>query len=266
MKLSVMFAFFPYQQVEHPDIRRWTVPTILKCKADPRIGEIHHIDCDDTPITMTRNLACKRAKEVGADLLCMIDNDMRPDLYLGTPGAKPFWDSTLDFMIKHHGPCCVAAPYCGPPPHENIYVFRLAKKQSDHPNQDFAIEQFSREDAAPRAGIEEVAALPTGLFLMDVRGLDAIDPPWFDYDYADPPFNTRKSTTEDVFFTRNLTLAGVPVYCNWDAWAGHHKRKCVGKPVLLCQDAIRKDLRDAIQRGYNCNERLIDIRSGGIEK
>lgn len=268
MRVEVMFAFFPYKGEEHPDIRAWAVKTMFAAKKDPRVGNLFHKDFDDTPITMTRNLAVKEAIRNEVDILVMIDNDMRPDMYLAkSPLAKPFWDSSFDFMLKHSGPCCVAAPYCGPPPHENVYIFRAARKQSDHPNLDFSLDQYGREEAAVRGGIEEVAALPTGLFMLDMRAITgkAIDPPWFDYDYADPPFNTVKATTEDCFFTRNLTLAGVPVYVNWDAWAGHHKRKCVGKPTLLTMEHVRKDFRAALGRDFTCKERLVDIRSDGLE-
>lgn len=266
MKLKLLIANFPYGHSENPDIRKWFTRTILAAKKDPRIGEIEDMDVDDTPVTISRNRVLKYAQDNQVDLVCMVDSDMKPDLYLGQPGpsVKPFFESSLDFMLNHRGPCVVAAPYCGPPPVENPYIFRWARLQSDHPNPDMKLISYDREEASLRMGFEEVAALPTGLILIDVRCLQAISPPWFDYTYADPPFNTRKATTEDVYFTRNLSLAGVPQYVNWDAWAGHHKRKCVGKPMILTSDAIGEEFRQAIARGYKSDERLMDIRPEGV--
>lgn len=260
MQHSLLIARFPFGGSEHPDTTDWLVQTVLKAKGDPRISAVHHTRVDDTPITMGRNRVLKQALDARIDLVLMIDSDMKPDLKV--PGAKPFWDTSLDFLLKHQGPCCIAAPYCGPPPHENVYVFRLASYQSDHPNWDIRLDQYGREDVAHRAGFEEVAALPTGIFLMDMRALKFIQPPWFEYEWADPPFHTKKASTEDVFFTRNLSWAGVPQYVNWDAWAGHHKRKCVGKPSLLTRDAVQKELRAAIIRNHSSQDRLIDVGVG----
>ncbi len=266
MKLSVMFARFPYGHCDEPDTTDWLVTTVLAAKADPRIGNISRFRADDTPIPMTRNLTIAAAQAAGVDLLCMIDNDMKPDAYLpanvnkleADPEARPFWESSLDFLLSDacEGPGVIAAPYCGPPPHENIYVFQWKNYQSDHPNPDLHLAQYSREEAALWKGITEVAALPTGLILIDMRALARIPPPYFDYEYADAPYNSRKGSTEDVFFTRNLSLAGVHVYCNWDAWAGHWKRKCVGRPKPLTVDVIRKEMRRAVLNNVQPGERL----------
>lgn len=264
MKFSIMVATFPFGASEHPDVRRFLISLNNKIKSEPRIGEIHTMDVDDTPITMSRNRVQKECVQRKIDLTLMLDSDMRPDMYLGNPGVKPFWDSSFEFMLAHQGPCVIAAPYGGPPPHENCYVFQWARKQSDHPNVDLSVEQFSREEAATRGGFQEVAALPTGLILIDNRCMSRIQPPWFEYEYSDPPFNTRKATTEDVFFTRNLSLAGVPQYVNWDAWAGHHKRKCVGKPSLLTTESVRDTFKEALLSGRRHDERLVDIRPGGV--
>lgn len=257
MQISVLFARFPFGFSENPRCTDWLVKTVLEAKEDKRISDIQHIAIDDTPITMSRNRCLKRAQQSGADIVLMVDSDMAPDLDI--PGAKPFFSTTLDFMLAHEGPCVVGAPYCGGPPVENVFIFRWAKRADDHPNVDLHIAQYSREEAAARAGFEEVAALPTGLIMIDMRCLQYIDPPWFEYEYEDAPFNTSKSTTEDVYFTRNLSLAGVPQYVNWDAWAGHVKRKTVGKPTRLTEDDVRAQFRRSILEGRKRGERLIDV-------
>lgn len=264
MQVKVLFSHFPFGASEHPESSRWFYQTIFKAKADPRISEVLEMTVDDTPITMGRNRVLKRATEMKADVVLMLDSDMHPDLPL--PGAKPFWDTAFDFLLKHDGPCAVAAPYCGPPPIENVYVFQPANFQSDHHDVDIKIEQFNREEAAGRAGFEECAALPTGIYLLDMRALQYLTPPYFEYEWADPPFNTEKASTEDVFFTRNLSLAGIPQYVLWDAWAGHYKRKCVGKPNPYTMDAVREKFHEAIVAKRRRGERLVMIGEGEPKK
>lgn len=267
MPHSLLIARFPFGNSEAPSVSDWLAETYHKAKLDPRISAVHRVCVDDTPITMSRNRVLKAALEKDIDLVLMVDSDMKPDADLGLPGVRPFWDSSLEFVLSHEGPCAIAAPYCGPPPHENVYVFQWGSLQSDNPNADMQLLQYSREHAMLMGGIQEAAALPTGVFLLDVRAIKApgVKPPWFEYEWADPPFNTKKASTEDVFFTRNLSLAGVPVYCNWDAWAGHHKRKCVGKPQKLTVDSVREQFRDAVVSGVGERDRLIDVKPGGVK-
>jgi hypothetical protein len=266
MKLNVMIARYPALIPgggEHPATTDWLVQTVARMKQDERIGRIAHIKLNDTPITMSRNRTMHALKETGSDLCLMVDSDMHPDKYLGVdPKAAPFWDTALNFYWKEAGgPCMIAAPYCGPPPHENIYIFRWRNRQSDHSNVDFSLEQFTREEAAEREGIEEVAALPTGLAILDTRALEALKEPYFYYEWkgAGPPCphcgnpspsgpQMEKASTEDVAFTRDLSLAGIPVFCVWNSWAGHYKVKCVGKPVIVTPKMISDKFRHALAR------------------
>ena len=262
----VLFARFPFGRADDPDTTDWLVETVLKAKADPRVAEVLHWRIDDTPITLGRNRCLEAAKRAGADLVVMVDSDMKPDAYLASnpnrlgadPLARPFWDTSFDFWWRHDGPCLVAAPYCGPPPHENVYVFRWATYESDNPNTDLRLEQYPREEAAQRHGIEEAAALPTGLILIDLRALDTIKPPYFRYEWTDRT-ESEKASTEDVVFTRDISLAGVPNYVTWGSWAGHWKRKCVGRPALLTVDAVREQFIDAVLRGQRSDERLLMV-------
>lgn len=249
-----MFARFPYGGNESYLSSNWLVHTVLKCKSDRRVSEVFHREYDDTPIPMTRNRACVDAIRNGVDYLVMLDSDMAPDLPL--PHSKPFWDSSFDFCCKHRDkPLVIAAPYGGPPPCENVYVFRWDNRESDDPNRICSLEQFTRHEAATRGGVEEVAALPTGLMIIDVRALADMPKPYFDYDYTDEN-ESEKATTEDVFFSRNLSLLRVPQYCNWDSWAGHIKRKIVTKPVMMGVDDVRETFADAVKRNFKSNERV----------
>lgn len=259
-KLDILFARFPYGGLTADQVTDWMVVNVETAKKHPAISNVFKMSVNDTPITMTRNRVLKAALDRKIDIVLMIDSDMQPDL--PGLGALPFFPTALDFMLGYSGPCCVAAPYCGPPPHENCYVFQWANCESGHPNADLRLEQFTREEASRRGGFEQVAALPTGLIMIDMRALDALQPPWFEYEYSDPPFNTMKATTEDVFFTRNLGLAGVPQYVLWDSWAGHLKTKCVSKPVLLSSDSVRQEFREALLNNRVSREQLRMIDEG----
>lgn len=266
MKSSIYIATFPFQNSECPDVTDYLVKLVHKLHQDQGIGDIFHKAYDDTPITMTRNKSVKDAQAAGADLLLMIDSDMDPDRgirkpHYGYANVKPFMDVALPFLLQHSGPAVIAAPYCGPPPNENIYIFRPATYQSDHPNQDCRIEQFTREEAAQRAGIEEVYALPTGLMLIDMRVFKDFPKPVFKYEYNDDE-EAEKGTTEDVFFSRNLALAGIKQYVAWDCWAGHWKRKCVFRPMPLTMDCVRKEYQEAVARGQKSDEKLMFVGEG----
>lgn len=273
-KLNVLIACFSYGgngglSSEHPDVRNWLLLTVPKIMADKRVGECNLIDIADTPITMSRNKSVMKARAYGADILIMVDSDQRPDMYLGEmPNAKPFWESSFNAIYDHYdkGPLAIGAPYCGPPPEENVYVFRWRNKQSKNPDPvDAQLDQFTREEASEQGGIKSVAALPTGLIMFDMRLFEVVDPikqynkliekgysskdaklltqPWFYYEWDDI-YAAGKASTEDVTATRDMSLIGIqalgynPIKCNWDSWAGHWKPKCVGMPIQLTEDEV----------------------------
>ena len=268
--VSVMITRFPGGGFERADTTDWLVQTILSMKKDPRIDpeKISKWRIADTPITMGRNHAVKKAEEEGVDFLVMIDADMAPDAYHASntsrlaldPHAKLFWDSSFDFAYdqryKHDAPCMVATPYCGPSPHENIYIFHWENKESGHPiDQDMSLEQYSRRHASEMHGIVECGALPTGLILIDMLTVKGAPEPLFYYEWTDKS-EIRKASTEDVTFTRDACLRGFPVFCNWDAWCGHWKWKCVGRPVPMTKEQVGGHLREAYwaERGADVNK------------
>jgi len=262
---KIFFARFPYKNAECPDSTDWFAMAVYKAKTDPRFSEVYSQPFDDTPITMTRNMAVKTAREAGCDLLCMLDSDMGPD---SEPDSKPFWETTINFMLAHSGPCLVAAPYCGPPPHENMFVFQWAmyrnNEQSPH-NAGLRLEQYTREEAQKMVGIGEVAALPTGLILIDMRAFKPLTPPYFYYEWADKE-HSAKASTEDVTFTRDVSLSGTPVYCNWDAWAVHHKDSKVRKPRLWTMDAVREEFRVAVLSNRKNDDKMMNVAQTQIQR
>lgn len=255
-KVSVLFARFPQGNEECPDTADWLVQTVLKAKADERISNVHFDRVDDTPITMGRNRIAKVCLDRKIDLLCMLDSDMKFDLY---PEGKPFWDTSLDFLLNHDGPCMVGAPYCGKPPFENVFVFRWNNFESDRPDPHMKLDQFTRSEAEFRMGIERVGALPTGLILIDTRCFRKMPAPWFYYEYTDK-YETEKASTEDVTFTRDADFFGCKLYCNWDAWAGHWKQKLVGKPRGITADWVRDQFRHAAHLDRSANDRLTVLK------
>lgn len=262
MKVSIMFGRFPFQGQEHPDVTDWLIQTACKMCKDQRIERLVQRRKDDTPITMSRNWMVEQAQREKVDYLLMVDSDMSPDI--AVPGAKPFWDTTFEFMLRKNTPCVVGSPYCGPPPLENLYVFQWSNWQNDNPNPDYRLEQFTREQAAQMAGITRVGALPTGLIMIDMRVFDKLKPPYFYYEFSDAKQHT-KASTEDVTFTRDLNLLGIPQYCNWDSWSGHWKRKRVDKPKLVYVEHIQEKYRQAILADHRVNERMIELNGEGDE-
>jgi hypothetical protein len=263
---------------EHPDIREWMTPLVANLAKDSRVDQIRIWNLADTPITMTRNRAVLQARQHGVDVLVMIDSDMKPDMYAGQPDAKPFFDTSFDFLVNHYhkGPCVIGAPYCGPPPHECVYVFKWENQRSNASYADFQLKMYERSEATRLAGIQECAALPTGLIMYDMRAFEITEPktasdnPWFFYEWKDK-YAAEKASTEDVTMTRDLSLAGVqklgynPVYCNWDAWAGHWKPLCVGKPIMIDAKGVSKKLLDAAKDGCESGVRLVDLSAGKAE-
>jgi hypothetical protein len=259
MKFNVMLARFPYLRTDDPDVSDWLIETVLKCKADERIDLVMQERIDDTPITMTRNLVVKRALERKADYLLMIDCDMSPDLRI--PFAKPFWDTSLDFILDQKEPCAIVAPYCGPPPLSSVYAFQWSNWQNEATHPDMRLEPYTREHAVQMGGIQRVAAGATGIILIDVRVFKRLKPPWFYYEWKDET-QSQKASTEDVTFTRDMNMQHMPVYCNWDAWAGHWKRYRVDKPVPIYSEGIAQKYREAVLADVNLKKRLIVLGEG----
>lgn len=269
-----MLARFPGSDAEHPDSSGYIMGLMETLLTDERVSRMIPFRLSDTPITMSRNRCIRAALDpkVNADYILMIDSDMSPDC---EPGGVPFWDAAWNFMYKRRmseelhveaaklnnfsveqarevaentfPPATIAAPYCGPPPHECCYVFRWYSPASHDVDQGFKPMMVDRDDAAMRKGIEEVAALPTGLILYDARLFRKLPPPWFRYEWTDG-YETHKASTEDVYQTRNASLMGFPQFCAWDSWAGHWKPKLVRKPQPLMVASLRKEWSEGIHR------------------
>lgn len=277
-KFSVGFCTFSYGgnggiASEHPDIREWMTPLIVKLSQDERISHIHMWNISDTPVTMSRNQSVLDARARGCDVLVMVDSDMKPDSMLGhDPDAKPFFEQAFDFLAKHYpkGPCVIGAPYCGPPPAECVYVFRWQAMQSNHPNPDFQLEMYDRHTAAKMSGVQECAALPTGLIMYDMRAFELTEPkkegdkPWFFYEFVDL-HQSKKASTEDVTNTRDISLVGIqklgynPVHCAWSSWASHWKPKAVPKPQFIDAKHISQKMKESFTANVDSDVKIVNL-------
>lgn len=243
----VLLAGFPGGGVTSMYTLPWMLETFASMRDDPRIGKGNVCFWQEagTPVTELRNKALVVAEQRGVDFVLMYDNDMQMDLPY--EGSVPFWDAAWEFIqqreLRGEPPCVIAAPYCGPPPLENCYVFRFENQQNDNPNPDFKLASYGRAEASRLRGIQRVAALPTGLMLIDMRAVARLPHPRFYYEYRSE-HQTEKASTEDVAFSRDLTYAGVPLFCAWDSWAGHLKLKLVGRPQEIPVEAVPRWIVD----------------------
>lgn len=255
---KVLVCEFPYAHQTDIRVCTWVRELLLKLERDPRVGRgnyaVWHVA--DTPVTMSRNQALMVAEANGFDLALFVDADTVGDCLLGKdgkplrPGVTPFWETAFDFYLAHDGPCVVAAPYSGPPPAELTYVFEWANTESESPNPNFQLSMVPRSKAATLRGVQPCAALPTGLMLIDMRAVARLSHPRFYYEWKhdgppcgscgvrNPGPQVEKASTEDVTFSRDLTYAGVPLYCTWSSWAAHIKTKVVGPPHNLPDDIV----------------------------
>lgn len=236
---------------------------------DKRIGPISIQTVSDTPATLTRNRIVRKAQSAGADVLVMLDSDQGMMYHEGEHGVKDFFKSSFDFLCEHYdkGPCVIGAPYCGPPTrdNENMYVFRWRIPSDRGSETLFSLDQYTREEAALMTGISEVAALPTGAIMYDMRCFDLIEPPYFKYEWKDK-YEDEKGSTEDVQNTRDISIAGIlkhgynPVFCNWDSPVGHWKPWCVpGRPKVYSAKCVADTLKTAILKNIMPGDTITEI-------
>lgn len=261
-KYRIGFGEPHYGATNPSEYTEWKVRLIHQMKMDPRIEGIIPLFKNDTPTDMVRNDIIEESKANKCDLLLMTDNDVWPDMRLGSDvHAKPFWETSFEFMINHGSPCIIAAPYVGPPTDECVYAFKCEDITSrHHPDElSFKLSMYGRDEAARLGGIQRAAALATGLILIDMRVFDVMEPDYFYYEYTDK-FRRAKASTEDVTFTRDAALLGIPLYVNWDAWCGHQKKHWQDKPAILPIEAVGEKYRKAVEKKQSALESVKEIK------
>ena len=278
----------------HPDVTRWMLETVAKMKADPRIDHVC-VDFEaDTPVTMVRNNYVVKAREAKCDFLLMVDSDQSPDKHRDDENFQPFWDVAFNAAYDHYenGPLVIGAPYCGPPPESPAYVFYFDNEVEGGDETMFRLSMYPRQIAAQMRGIQECAALPTGLILCDMRAFELIEPDprskrevledfkdgkldidtalrsmsdgWFYYEWKDGTAS-KKASTEDVAFSRDVALAGIaklgynPLRCAWDSWIGHHKPMNIGKPEPFGIEQIGNTFKRAVLGNYSLEDKRVMV-------
>jgi hypothetical protein len=232
-KVNILVNVFTYAKMVGADVFNYCCAVGPALQHHKRVEGVQVSYTQGYPTDRVRNAACAQAKRDGFHFLLMLDDDQVPDLLFNRdPEAQEFLPTALDFALAHDGPCLVGAPYCSSPPSQDVVVMKNREYAPDHPScTGVKIDKFTRDEAAVLSGIQRVAALPTGCLLIDIRVLDILPPPWFSYEYDDPPYNTKLASTEDIVFTRNCDWLGIPNYCAWSSWAGHQKSYLTGKPT-----------------------------------
>lgn len=217
----------------------------------PRLAGLAVTTESGYPTDRIRNLILSKAMASGFDFVLMIDDDMKPDVGMGSdPDAVPFLPAALNFAVDHDGPCFVGAPYTSAPPFQRVLVMRWAERVPDQlDGVGLELRSYTREEAAGLTGVGRVAALPTGMLLIDLRAVKAHPQPWFSYEFSDKA-HTQLASTEDVVFTRDADWMGVPQYCTWSSWAGHHKRYTTGRPRVAPLDTLPRAIHKAYEGGW----------------
>lgn len=254
-KVKLVANAFTYSRQIGADLFSWCCGIEKALANHPRVESVHISYSCGYPTDRVRNGALHDARAHGLDFLLMLDEDQAPDI--GPPyGAirpdiVPFLPSALDFVLAHDGPCIIGAPYCGSPPLQEVLVMKNREYVPGlRDGMGLKVDKYTRDEAAIMTGIQRVAALPTGCLLVDLRVLDVLPPPWFSYEYSDPPFNSALASTEDIVFTRNLDWLGVRQYCHWSAWAGHNKHFTTGIPAASPVENIPQNIRRAWDNGW----------------
>ncbi len=265
-KVRLLVVRFSYDGNERVEIGQWIARNAPILATHPRVESVFWSCPIGYPITCQRNAAMDAAIRNNCHFVLMLDTDMIFDIHAKDGGMdyahlpkhddqRPFMPAALDFALEHPGPCVIAAPYCSGPPKERVLVHRFSEfeqESANAPAEGIQLESFSREEAATKTGYEMVAALPTGLMLIDMRVTQVLRPPYFHYEYNGDN-ETALIGTEDVVFSRNLYYLGVPQYCDFSAWSAHVKPKIVGRPrhypKLAYSTGIRRTWEhDLVQR------------------
>lgn len=194
-------------------------------------------------------------------------------------------------------PYCGPPPHPVNGGEENVYVFFATQNSSDDRDLDkvgsIKFEAYSREHAAIMRGIQPCAAGPTGCIMYSTDAFDLMPinelsddeilqrysegtltlerakqllrlDSWFFYEFTNG-YRSQKASTEDVTNTREIQFAGLAkhgepvVFCNWDAWAGHCKPKCVGMPMPLRIEQVSNVYREAIRNNISAQDTMQEI-------
>jgi hypothetical protein len=224
------------------EVSDWITDACLAAQTDPRIAELYRVPIQRFPTSVARNTLVQAARQRGlggADVLFMVDDDMRP--------PREFFRFALDFLLSHSGPAAIASPYVmggdavGSQGREDVCVFEWGQGSTGDQGAPFALVNVVREDAARRRGTERVANAGTGLIAYRMDCFDAFEKAhghkvFFDYQYNAE--HTVLTETEDCWCHRHLGMAGIPLYVSWEHWSEHRKSKWCTRPLPMTDEAV----------------------------
>lgn len=199
-------------QLEAPTVGTWLFMLGAKLRDYPEIKAILGGHYCQPRIHLSRNWLVRDARQDGATHLLMVDPDMWPDRYADQTG-KFFFTEAWKFALEHPG-CVYAAPYCGRPPEMPIHVFGV--------NRENKMVRLQRDQARQMRGWHQVAAVGTGLMLIDMKIFDRLQTPYFADVYHDETQSELKNS-QDIWFAQQCSKAGVPIFVNFDTPAAHQQ-------------------------------------------
>jgi len=207
-------------QLEAPEVGEYLASVYLWAhqhkveiaKSGVRKGRIHQI----------RNAAVEQAQQLGFDRILFIDPDMVVDRYLAA-GQEPFLPTAMRHLDGHPG-SVAAAPYCGPWPERTIRVFGIDPENGKLFHCSHGFSQW-------REGWHQVAAVGTGLMLIDVCLFSDLEPPYFEDQYRTRNQIAMKHS-QDVTFCKRVRDAGHEIWVNFSSWCGHYQNSIVDPPGL----------------------------------
>ena len=279
MKVDIAVFLFCYSGTSqmgavNPQLAIWLAKLVHQLKMDERIGRISLDAVDECPTDYARDMALAKARADGFDLVLMLDADNEPDGRVGKySDAVPFMDVALPLAynrLLHGKPTLIAAPYSsGPSPQPSTFsgevplIYNWERTATDDKNSQFKIGMASRQEAALMTGLHRVPAIATGVCLMSTNIVDDMPQPWFYYEFD--PVTRRKTSTEDIVFSRNVGMVWLErinehvVFLAADSWAYHLKLKRVGKPETMHFEDACAAYRQTVLQGVGKGQRLLDV-------
>lgn len=233
-KYKILFASPCSFLSEHPRFGRWLTQMAVTVTHDPMCAGYRDHYSTEHRIHIARNQSVDAAQQTGCDYIVFGDPDMNPDFRLFNPyltaqaqpkareWAKPFLPSSLKFMQTE---ACgvIGSPAISGPPDCKINVF---KDRGDN------VTRMSHEEYANTPpSFLQVAAIGTGLMLIDMKVFDILKKPYFE-DLAHPDGDNLLSVhqSQDCRFCLKCGEAGIPVYANLYAPSGHYKLESFEPP------------------------------------
>lgn len=215
-KVRVAICRLCYGRIEHPQIGTWLAQTMYAAARDERIGGLHEFWIDTSPVYAARNLAVARAKQLSADYLVMVDNDMLPD-DPPHPSSKTFWQTAFKLAWDSNEPLVAIAPALNVVGNVCVYDQNVCHL-------------LAQEEAFQRTGVQQVPCAGGSLSLWDMRCFQRLKPPYFQHVYADPSL-TQVAADECARVMLELGAHhDTPTLCLWDHWSTHRKSVDFGRP------------------------------------